>query len=226
VHQQAKGTASAQRMKLAIKIWFCLAVAMIAASLADPLVEFASNSGWFGPGAFTDNSNWNVVPALLVGLLFVALHFYLRVRSHFAEAQKAELNWLKLASDALGARIRYLIPVIFAVQVLALYVIETSEQLVTYGHPLGGSIWLGGPIAASLTTHAVVCCVIALAVSWLVRALAAATIRLVTLVRAFAILQVREPRPNFLSRARRISAGRSTRVLCRIGERAPPFLIA
>ena len=40
----------------------------MAAAIADPLVEFASNAGWFGAGNFTDHSNLDVVPALFAGV--------------------------------------------------------------------------------------------------------------------------------------------------------------
>jgi hypothetical protein len=46
--------------KRTIRAWFCLAAALVAASITDPLVEFASNSGMFGPGSFTDHSNQDV----------------------------------------------------------------------------------------------------------------------------------------------------------------------
>jgi hypothetical protein len=32
---------------------------------------------------------------------------------------------------------------------------ETCEQTAIWGHPLGGTIWLGGPIAISLALHAI-----------------------------------------------------------------------
>jgi hypothetical protein len=213
-------------MTLAIKIWFCLAVAMIAASVADPLVEFASNAGWFGAAALTDMSNWNVVPALLVGLVFVAFHVYLRIRHALVDNQRAAPSWLQIAGRTLCPRAVLLIPLIFSAQILALYLIETSEQFVVYGHALGGTLWLGGPIITSLIVHAILCGVVAVVVSRALRALADATVSLVRFVRAFATLRVRDTRPIFVGRTEFIDLGRPLRACCCIGERAPPILAA
>jgi hypothetical protein len=68
----------------AIRAWFCIAAALVAASVADPLVEFASNRGVFGPGSFTDHSNRDVLPALCAGLAFGAVYVLLRARSILA----------------------------------------------------------------------------------------------------------------------------------------------
>ncbi len=117
-------------------------------------------------------------------------------------------------------------PLIFALQLLALYAIETFEQVVVYGHPLGGLLWLGGPIAASLVVHAFTCVAVAFVASRFLRALAEATVRLVHIVRAFATLQERAARPIFLRWLDVIDLGRPLRVHCCIGERAPPILAA
>jgi hypothetical protein len=45
-----------------------LCSAVLAAAIADPLVEFASNAGWFGPGNFTDRSNLDVGPVFALGI--------------------------------------------------------------------------------------------------------------------------------------------------------------
>jgi len=49
---------------------FCLTAAVTAAAVIDPAVEWLANHGRFGPGAFTDHSNLDVLPALGVGLCF------------------------------------------------------------------------------------------------------------------------------------------------------------
>jgi hypothetical protein len=214
------------RTKLAVKMWFCIAVAMIGAAFADPLVEFASNRGLFGPGTFTDRSNWAELPTLVVGLTFVVLHLILRIRSQLVETRDPAPGWVRLAIRTVGVRVAYLVPLIFALQLLALFAIETCEQVVVYGHPLGGLLWLGGPIAASLIVHALTCVAVAFVASRLLRVLAEATVRLVNNVRAFATLQERTPRFVFLRWPGAIDLGRPLRVHCCIGERAPPILAA
>jgi hypothetical protein len=206
-------------MALTIKIWFCVAVALIAATVADAIVEFASNSGWFGAGNFTDRSNWNIIPALLVGMVFVGLHLYLRVRTALRWAP----NWRDVSS-ALGRRFMSLVPWIFAAQIASLYLIETSEQLVVYHHSLGGIIWLGGPTFASLAAHAMSCCFITLVAARVIHTFAEAALQLVKLVQAFTMLPVRDVRPTFVCRQRFVTNGRSIRVHWHMDERAPPLL--
>jgi hypothetical protein len=121
-----------------------LAVAVIAAAVADPIVEFASNAGWFGPGNFTDRSNLDVFPALVVGLGALALYLIGRAPAI-------------LAGTALPRRLVSLVPAIFVLQIAVLYVMETAEQFIVGGHTLGPVVWLGGPITASLAIHAALC---------------------------------------------------------------------
>ena len=63
-----------------IRFWYGIAAAVIAAAIADPMIESASNAGWFGPGILTDHSNLDVLPALICGAIFVACFLTLRVR--------------------------------------------------------------------------------------------------------------------------------------------------
>jgi hypothetical protein len=212
-------------MTTAIKIWFCAAVAMIAAAIADPMIESASNAGWFGPGNFTDHSTWDVIPALLVGLFFVALHLWTRVRTTI-NARHDSPDWPRLAKDAIGPSVMRLVPVIFAAQVAILYLMETAEQRVMYGHALGGLLWLGGPIAVSFGTHAIMAALIAVTASKVLRAFADAAIHAMHWMRAFALSHVRFAEPVYLRFQAFSSLGRSAGTASRNGERAPPILSA
>lgn len=214
-------------MKLTIRIWFCLAVAVIGASIGDVLVESASDHGAFGPGNFTDHSSRALGPALLLGLFLIALHLALRIREALLDNARPAPNWLQLASNSLGPKVLPLVPAIFCAQILALFTTERIEQLTVYGHSFGGTIWLGGPVAISLTVQAVVSCLVTLVAAWVLRAFANATVQLVHLVRAaFATLLARGIHATYIARRSFVASGRSIRVLCRIGERAPPILIA
>lgn len=209
----------------AIKVWFCAAVAMIAAAIANPLIESASNAGRFGPGNFTDHSTWDVVPVLLVGLLFVLAHLRLRIRNALAESQDSA-NWLRLTKNALGRNVLRLVPLICAIQISVLCLMETVEQQVVYGHTLGGSLWIGGPIAISLATHAMTCTLIAILASKLLDVFADATVQLIQLIQALALLPARASLPVFLTRLDFNCIHESAGVLGHTGERAPPILTA
>lgn len=190
---------------------FCLAVAVIAAAVADPVVEFASNAGWFGPGSFTDRSNLDVFPALLAGIGVLALYLIGRAPA-------------VLAGTALPRRIVTLVPAIFVLQIVALYVMETAEQFVVGGHPLGPAVWLGGPVVASLTIHAAFCLAVSFWIARSARGLALTTLRVIRLIKttaSFAAHAFEMLRPR---RSDERCFRQLVRILCRIGERAPPLL--
>jgi hypothetical protein len=207
-----------------IRLCFCLAVAVIAAAVADPLVEAASNAGWFGPGSFTDHSSADVLPALTLGCGFVTLYVALRVRSMLASSRANTPRAVRISNEALGYSVLGLLPAIFALQIVVLFSMETAEQFAVWGHGLGGTIWLGGPVTVSLTAHAVVCVVVTLAVARAIRSLASVALRVIRLMRVLATLlpQKQSPKVGICQTAVVWSwtafAPRS------LGERAPPLL--
>src|SRR5215469_9937216 len=101
----------------ALRIWFCLGVATIAAAIADPLVEFASNAHCFGPGRFTDHSNLDVLPALAAGGLLLAAYFGMKIRTGLAHAGTAP-NLFREFDRACSPALVSLLPAAFALQIL------------------------------------------------------------------------------------------------------------
>ena len=197
-----------------IRLLFALAVAIIAAAIADPLLEGASNAGIFGPGSFTDHSNLDVVPAVIAGVMLLAVHVGFKARGML----------LRESSRALETGTSRLLPAAFAIQLLVLYVMETSEQFVTLGHTLGGTVWLGAPVIVSFIVHAITCVLVATVLARAVRTLAKAAVRIVRLVRALAARPAQPPRPVFGRDVDLAVFARYRPVLGRIGERAPPLL--
>jgi hypothetical protein len=186
-----------------------MAIAVVAAALADPIVEFASNSGWFGSGSFTDHSNLDVLPALLVGVTLLAIYMVRRARAVLAGLVPQQGVALPL-------------PAIFALQLLALYVMETAEQLVVWRHVLSQTAWLGGPLPMSLAIHAMLCLAVALTIARSKRALAVTTLRVMRLLAAIVRLAVRDTRPILAPRFKSICFKELLPLLCSIGVRAPP----
>jgi hypothetical protein len=206
---------------------FCLAVAASAATLTDPLLEAASNAGWFGPGNYTDRSTLDVLPALAVAVLLALAHVYLTSRPALASRSLAFARRLRAslatASPRLSAR---LLPRIFAVQLAVLYGMETGEQIVVTGHPLGGALWLGAPVALALAFHAAACVLCAFALTRILHGLTRVTVALAVFVHerhgrlAGAALDAGAIR-------RAPPAGVSTNPLAaRLGKRAPPLFLA
>ena len=199
--------------RTAIRIWFTLAAAVVAAAIADPLVEGASNAGWFGPGTFTDRSTLDVFPALLAGLVLIAICYALHIRREL----------LRASVEVLRADVGQLLPALLSTQLAALFAMETIEQVVVYGHPLGGTIWLGGPLWFSLTFHVAVGVLTALGLAHAIRASARTTVRIIRRIRALAMRALHDPAPPALRRCDRIWLTHEAPVRCRIGNRAPPF---
>jgi hypothetical protein len=206
-------------------IWlcFCLAVAIIAAAVADALVESASNAGWFGPGNFTDRSNLDVIPALAIGCAFVALYVALRVRIMLAGFRGNARAALRLSNDALGYCGLAMLPVIFALQIVVLFSMETAEQYVVWGHVLGGTIWLGGPIDVSLAAHAVTCVAVTLLAARAIGSLATAALRVINFIRTLATMLPRQRLPMMRRRAAAVASNWTTFAPRSAGVRAPPL---
>lgn len=191
---------------------FCLALAVISAAVADPIVEFASNAGWFGAGRFTDHSNLDVVPALLAGLGLLVLYLARRARAILSER------------SSLGLRV--LLPSIFSLQILTLYAMETAEQLVVWRHVLGPTVWLGAPLPISIAIHGTICCGVVLAILCSRRTLATTTLRVIRIIQAIATLGIAPEKPPAARGISQICFKALVPVLGTIGERAPPLAIA
>jgi hypothetical protein len=183
----------------------------MAAAVADPIVEFASNAGWFGSGSFTDGSNLSVVPVLAAGAAMLLLYMVRKARALVAEGVCAR-------GIAAG------MPLIFALQLITLYAMETTEQVAVRGHVLGPTVWLGGPVLYSLAIHALCCLAVTLWMARSARRLAETTLRVMRLFETFARLAAGVPNTIVLRPYGERSFNEYAPLFCRIGERAPPVL--
>jgi hypothetical protein len=209
-----------------VRICFCLAAAVIAAAVADPLVEAAANAGWFGFGRFTDHSTLDVVPALVAGCLLVLLQLVMRVHGAARLPSDRALSLLRVSDRALSQGAAKLLVATFTLQISVLFWMETAEQIAVYGHPLGGTIWLGGPIAVSLIVHGIACIAVSLAIARSVRALATTALCAIKFMRAMATLHARANVPLAIRRCEASLSIPASLVFLNAGERAPPLLTA
>ncbi len=215
------GNHSHRVLSTSIRVWFCVATAIIAAAIADPCIEFASNAGWFGPGRFTDGSNLDVVPALLVGLAVIACYVGMRIREVALGLRFEALNRRMVANHTFATDLVTVLLAAFSVQLLVLFAMETAEQALVYGQVLGGWIWLGGPLFASLTAHGLFCILTALALATLLYRFERNAGR----IAHFILYAGRRSREAYAS----LHPHKDTFVLhqlslhSRIGERAPPL---
>jgi hypothetical protein len=212
--------AAALRARLA----FITASAITAAALADPLTESLSNAGRFGAGRFTDQSNADVAPALAAGVFFALLFIVAlarRMLSGRAAAGSRPRQGAEPPPTPLGAL--RLFPSIFGLQIGVLFAMETLEQIAVDGHTLGGTIWLGGPIAVSLAIHAVVGIVVALTLARTLQWLARRVVTVITCARRLSIAWPGAPALVFIG-AHRAAPRRSIEpALNRQRGRAPPI---
>ena len=189
---------------------------MLAAALADPCLEFASNAGWFGAGRFTDRSMADVLPTLLVGAFFLVVQLLRIFRRAYTR--------LRLEGP-LRQPLAALLPSIFILQLALLFVIESIEQRIVYGHFLGGALWLGAPIPIALAIHVLFAAGIAFLVATTLREFTRRAPALAAAVRLH-----REGRRTRATDMRRsfaeVFSARPDRVFGAVGERAPPIRVA
>jgi hypothetical protein len=197
-----------------VRTWFCFSAALVAAAIADVLVEFASNRGAFGRGSFTDHSNQDVLPALCGGLLVAMVYVAMRTRRMLKRRLAVPF--------AIGA----LLPYVFGLQIALLYAMETLEQCVVAGHALGGTLWLGGPPIASLAVHAAACVLVTFLLARSTRALSHKAVRIVAFVVAAIGVAPRVRALAYVRVARRAGIHRRALLLGPTGKRAPPQLAA
>jgi len=203
---------------------FALTAAAAAATVTDPVVETASNAGCFGPGSFTDHSTADVVPVLAVASLAALTYVYLRARPATSVATEASATCS--SARAVAQPCLPLLPWIFASQLAVLFAMETCEQIAVTGHPLGGTVWLGAPVAIALTVHAVACVLSAFALARILPGLTRAAVALALLVRRSRGRLAVEARGTRVSASDAPATPPADPMAARLGKRAPPLLAA
>jgi hypothetical protein len=203
---------------------FCLAAACTGAAVIDPLVEGLSNRGMFGPGNFTDHSTLDVAPALIVGLLFAAAAVAGVVRRTLNRRSYAP-GWLRpFALASSDANVFGLVPLVVATQLAVVWMMETLEQIVVTGHPLGGTVWLGGPAPISIAMHAAGAIIASVVLARTIRWSARTLVDVVSYV--CAALQVRHARPAFVAVRHDLAPARfRAPLLAARAGRAPPYRV-
>ena len=208
-----------------LRALFCIAVAVTAAAVIDPIVEAMSNSGVFGHGNFTDHSNVDVVWALAVGCSLAVTVVGFAAWRLLTNRVYAPL-WLRESAQELTApSLLSIIPVVFALQIITLFVMETLEQIIVWGHVLGPTIWLGGPIFASLLFHLAG----SIVATWLLSRVLSASARTIAGVVRFVLRAfIAFSRPRRVLHLNRLEATSQQRfiepIIARLKGRAPPYL--
>lgn len=201
---------------------FVCGIALFSAALGDAVVEGISNADVLWHGNYTDHSSLDILPAFLVAATALVLthgfSFYARVSRSRQSARSLVLSTSRILTARQMLR---LLPAAFALQLVALYGMETTEQIAVYGHAFGGALWLGGPIAPSLVIHAGVAVGAAFSLS---KALAALGDMLTHIVKCIFARFVACARASIVVSLKRVSYALALIVTDSLVERGPPRL--
>jgi hypothetical protein len=205
-----------------------LAIAFVAAAIGDALMETISNTGLFG-STFIDHDQQSVVPLLVASILLGLLLLAARLQYAAALAGTASRDWVREAVAGLSiARPSRQVAPIFAVQLAAVYAMESCEHALGAGAAIHGLSWLGGPVALSLLLHLTVCLLCIAVVRRVTRALVPGLLAAICdvldwIVRA---LGPGAARGVFVNSRARVARHGTLTAAERIRGRAPPFLTA
>jgi hypothetical protein len=136
-------------------------------------------------------------------------------------------DWLVDAATIISSRAPARdFPYVLGMQLTALFVMESSEQILLGGKLAGGTAWLGGPVAFSLLTHALIGFGCVLLLQWCMRAIQATFASLVSgAIESFLIARARKAPGAFLWGRGEPHYWRAQAPHVRqIGGRAPPLL--
>jgi hypothetical protein len=202
---------------------FACMTAFLSASLGDALLESVSNSGILWRGHFTDSSSIDIAPMLLLSALVAAITLASLCRLEMRRRTATDRALLPSAARVLArGDVLRLLPVIVVLELATLFGMETVEQIVVYGHALGGTLWLGAPPIIGILLHAALAVTAALCAAKSLTVLAPTVAAIVD--RALLFLS-RASRSTDLFRLapEDLPSARWLPVAAPLGERGPPL---
>jgi hypothetical protein len=153
-----------------------VAAALLAAGLGDPLVESISGTGIFGAG-YADQNHLGVMPVLVAAATVLAAWFVVRCSDGLRRALRGER--MASAVAAAGAPLGEDLPLVVALQLAIVFLMEFAEAALA-GTPLQSGIgWLGAPLGWALACYACVALVALFGVHRFARAMSGACARIV-----------------------------------------------
>ncbi|HTZ55787.1 MAG TPA: hypothetical protein VMB20_12055 [Candidatus Acidoferrum sp.] len=202
-----------------------MATALVAAAIADPLVETIANTGMLGRG-YSDNDHTSVLPTLIAGaaLLLVVIVARCFRLLHRASAYR---RWAVGVARHIAARPSLAdLPYILSLQFVALFAMESSEQFLRDGRLLGGAAWLGGPIWFSVFMHVLIGWICTMLVARAMRSIVRRCAALVSIALDLILCAFKRSNTARFTRRRDVSirCRAQTFDVRQLGERAPPLL--
>ncbi len=213
--------------KVVSRLPFLATVALIAAALGDPLVETISNTGIFGRGYY-DNDHASVVPTLVVGSVLAIVMIVRRTLALLRAAPESGQWPIEMARYISARSPIQDLPYVLVIQFIALFGMESAEQILLGGKLLGGLVWLGGPLWFSLFVHVAIGTVCTVAIARAMRAIVTHCATLVVSALEYKLDAFSRENAALFIRRDGESARFRIQVLHvhQLGERAPPLLIA
>jgi hypothetical protein len=200
---------------------FVVAAALLAAATANPIVESIADSGIVGSG-YADHDQSSVGPTLAIAALFALAFVVLRVTRLLKGTADRESVLSSVARDLARRAPASDLPIVFALQFVALYAMERVECL-TGGGVESGLAWLGGPAFFAIAVHVLVGIAITIGLGRGLRSFAgllATAVRAV--LEAIAFVRIRTVAAAFAKQTYDAVAGRSLASVRAIRGRAPP----
>lgn len=182
-------------------------------------------------GPYASYSHGAIVPTLVAALVLGAIALLNVAGEALARSARIRGDWVaQVAARIAAVSPLRLLPIVFAMQLLALYAMESAEQIVAFGHPLGFVASLGTPVILVLTVHAFAALIVVGSISHACRALTVAARAIAQALRLpMKRLTAREPSAAFNVRRLQIEAGsnakRLTPLAWRIANRPPPLQV-
>lgn len=133
------------------------AVAILAAAVGDPIVEAIASTGALGSG-YHDADRSAVLPAAVAGILLAAGAFVLRCLQEWGNAPHRIDRRRRIHAtpdSSLSPLLQWTI--VFGLQLLIVFGMQTSEQLLAYGHVTTWHGWLGAPAWFALASYGAIC---------------------------------------------------------------------
>ena len=203
---------------------FLFAVALVAAALGDTVVETIANSGLLG-GGYADDNHASVVPTLLLGGMLALEVARRRCAEMLHGGAGVRTDWvIDLARRYTPGSLPRDLTIVFALQLSALFLMESAEQLAFGGKLLGGTAWLGGPVVFSLLAHALIGAGCTFFLGRFVRSLLATVANIVRCALDYILIETARTSGHFASGRDEAPHHRAGAPLARqFGDRAPPL---
>jgi hypothetical protein len=203
---------------------------LCAADLAHGAVAALTRAGIVA-GPYGSYNHGALVPTLVAALALGALALLNVVGEALARSARIRGDWVAHVAARISemSPLR-LAPAVFAGQLIALFAMESIEQIAAFGHPLGFIASLGAPIVVALAVHALATIIVVTSISYGCRAL---TFAVGAIAEAFSLPMQRlaARHQSAASNVRRLAieadskTGRLTPLARRIANRPPPLQV-